>query len=228
MRLDTAEKRAAYRAASIPEGAIPDRRNGPAGAVYIYGDAYPLAIAFRGSSGRPEWHFRFKTQEHLEARVNEFFASIAASQEFKAKRRAASAGFEHDVKVGDIFRSSWGYDQTNIDYYQCVRLVGKKMMEVREICEQSEDTGWLQGQSVPAPNHWATEPDYSDEGKAYKAEHGYYPTKEKPAFRVLIQGSEGSEPYFKVASYAIACRMKPVAEVAGVKMYKSSHWTAYH
>ncbi len=29
----------------------------------------------------------------------------------------------HGVKVGDVFVESWGYDQTNIDYYEVVRLM---------------------------------------------------------------------------------------------------------
>ena len=28
------------------------------------------------------------------------------------------------LKVGDVLRSSWGYDQTNVDYYEVVELVG--------------------------------------------------------------------------------------------------------
>jgi hypothetical protein len=35
-----------------------------------------------------------------------------------------------NVKVGDIFYSSWGYDQTNIDYYMVTKLIGKTMVEI--------------------------------------------------------------------------------------------------
>ena len=34
-------------------------------------------------------------------------------------------------KVGDLFYSSWGYDQTNIDFYQVVRVISDKTIEVR-------------------------------------------------------------------------------------------------
>jgi len=36
------------------------------------------------------------------------------------------------VAVGDIFEMSWGYDQTNVDYFQVVRLTPKGVY-VREI-----------------------------------------------------------------------------------------------
>jgi hypothetical protein len=44
---------------------------------------------------------------------------------------------EHTLKVGDVLYSSWGYDQTNIDFYQVTRLVGKQSVEVREIASES-------------------------------------------------------------------------------------------
>jgi hypothetical protein len=38
----------------------------------------------------------------------------------------------HPVAVGDIFRMSWGYDQTNVDYFQVVKTTPKGVY-VREI-----------------------------------------------------------------------------------------------
>lgn len=43
------------------------------------------------------------------------------------------------VKVNDVFISSWGYEQTNIQYFQVVRIAGKTMIEVREIEKESID-----------------------------------------------------------------------------------------
>lgn len=34
------------------------------------------------------------------------------------------------LKVGDYLECSWGYDQTNIDYYKVVALVGKTMVSI--------------------------------------------------------------------------------------------------
>ena len=36
-------------------------------------------------------------------------------------------------KVGDIYYSSWGYDQTNIEFYMVTKLVGATMIEVEEL-----------------------------------------------------------------------------------------------
>ena len=44
----------------------------------------------------------------------------------------SSVAMNMGVQVGDIFRSSWGYDQTNIDFYQVVSRT-QKMLTVRMI-----------------------------------------------------------------------------------------------
>ena len=40
---------------------------------------------------------------------------------------------ECGVKVGDIFSASWGYEQTNVDFFQVIALVGKTSVRVREV-----------------------------------------------------------------------------------------------
>ena len=37
-----------------------------------------------------------------------------------------------DVEIGHILRDSWGYDQTNIDYYKVIRKTAS-MVEIRKI-----------------------------------------------------------------------------------------------
>lgn len=37
------------------------------------------------------------------------------------------------VRVGDIFYASWGYEQTNVDFFQVVALVGNSSVRVREV-----------------------------------------------------------------------------------------------
>lgn len=40
---------------------------------------------------------------------------------------------KHPLKVGDLLKSVWGYDQTNVDYYQVVALNGATMVTIRPI-----------------------------------------------------------------------------------------------
>lgn len=40
---------------------------------------------------------------------------------------------KYGVKVGDIFESSWGYEQTNVNFFQVIALVGESSVRVREV-----------------------------------------------------------------------------------------------
>jgi len=51
------------------------------------------------------------------------------------------------VKVGDIFVNSWGYDQTNIDYFQVTRKTNKTIY-IREISSEVKETGFMCGDST--------------------------------------------------------------------------------
>lgn len=185
------------------------------------------AMGFFGKANKPAFNYSFKDAARMHKYIAEWFSGLEKSAEYRAGIKKQRAEFVHDVKVGDIFRSSWGYDQTNIDFYQVVALVGSKMAEVREICQHSEETEFMQGKCVPAIGEWATECDYSPEGEQHKAKHGSYPRKPKAPFRVKIQGFGNGEPYIKVRGFTTASRIKPVADLGGAKVYGASHWTAY-
>lgn len=65
------------------------------------------------------------------------------------------------VKVGDYFSASWGYDQTNVDFFQVVALVGESSVRVREVrpqmieenptCGMAADRTYKLDTSVMAP-----------------------------------------------------------------------------
>ena len=52
--------------------------------------------------------------------------------EAKARKAKARAQFKNPYKVGDILHHSWGYDQTNCDFYQVVE-VKKASVVLRKI-----------------------------------------------------------------------------------------------
>lgn len=52
----------------------------------------------------------------------------------KAIKKAEKATENYfGVKVGDMFSASWGYEQTNVDFFQVIALVGDKSVRVREV-----------------------------------------------------------------------------------------------
>jgi hypothetical protein len=64
------------------------------------------------------WYTGYSTPEKRSESVSGFINNLL---KHTADVAASRKGAEHDVKVGDIFSASWGYDQTNVDYYKVTR-----------------------------------------------------------------------------------------------------------
>lgn len=57
-------------------------------------------------------------------------------------------------KVGDILVSSWGYGQTNVDFYKVTKLSPSgKSITIQSIKSVTTETGFMSGNSVPAVPH---------------------------------------------------------------------------
>lgn len=53
------------------------------------------------------------------------------------------------TKIGDIFVASWGYDQTNIDFYQIIDVSKSgKTVKARRIRAKHEDAGYAMSSKV--------------------------------------------------------------------------------
>lgn len=52
------------------------------------------------------------------------------------------------VKIGDIFHYSWGYEQTNVNYFQVVELKGTKQVIIKEISYETTETTGLDSYKV--------------------------------------------------------------------------------
>lgn len=88
---------------------------------------------------KPVWAYRFRTAEQMTNYYNDWFERMENTiKEKEARKNALSAAKKNMVNpffVGQIFYDSWGYDQTNIDFYQ-VTEVGKKSVKIRPIAQR--------------------------------------------------------------------------------------------
>lgn len=60
------------------------------------------------------------------------------------------------LKIGDIFVYSWGYDQTNINFYQIISMTDKTI-KIQEIKSNCTETGFMSGHSTPIKNEFLKE-----------------------------------------------------------------------
>lgn len=84
--------------------------------------------------------------------------TIVSSSAVAVKPLCHTLTFKNDtVSVGDVFVSSWGYEQTNVTFYQVISLHGKKTVTVRRISAESEYTGSMTGFKTPVLNDFTGE-----------------------------------------------------------------------
>lgn len=55
----------------------------------------------------------------------------------------------HSLKAGDILYSSWGYDQTNIDFYAVTQICGKKKVIIVKVGSKVVETNTYEDKVVP-------------------------------------------------------------------------------
>lgn len=65
----------------------------------------------------------------------------------------------HNVKVGTIFYTSWGYEQTNVNFYEVIELVGKCTLVLQELEQIRTPDGYgLSGNTNPVPSSYIGNP----------------------------------------------------------------------
>lgn len=133
------------------------KRNEEKNGIEIYFKVYPLVgtketmkkYGFRWNPKKACWYAKYSTDTQNIANIiadtsDEEYADIAkrSGQEIKkvdnkkvpkkasAKKEVVN---EFGVKVGDVFEMSWGYEQTQSDFFQVVALAGKKSVRIVEV-----------------------------------------------------------------------------------------------
>lgn len=77
------------------------------------------AIAYAGKSTKAAWHYRFTQSAQLPERIKSFFAGLKAQAKEKAKRASEKAAYDatKEFRPGDVVVNTWGWEQTNQDFY---------------------------------------------------------------------------------------------------------------
>ncbi|MBT0826919.1 hypothetical protein L8W41_06840 [Campylobacter sp. IFREMER_LSEM_CL1904] len=95
----------------------------------------------------PEWNERLTSCDKYIGLLKKI-ENIANFQTIFNKKHEEN---ENGYKVGDVFYSSWGYEQTNIDFYQVI-ATSKKTIWVAEIKANAHYESWNSGKKSPIKN----------------------------------------------------------------------------
>ena len=133
--------------------------------IEIRFDAKPLQatldglkkLGFRWHNKKKLWYAK-NTPERLEmaqaiADGEEYAEQIREEEPKKAKPEPVN---KYGVKVGDVFYDSWGYEQTNIDFYQVIALRGKTQVVLAAIGAYSRQDGFCSAMVKPKKDDFLT------------------------------------------------------------------------
>jgi hypothetical protein len=111
----------------------------------------PFAVMYEKATPKAKWsktkmieHFVFATVEACEEYVirkhTNLFKNLKADRIRKEEKREAQKTIKATdfYKMGDIVSNSWGYEQTNVDFAQVVKIT-KKTIIVRPISQKVEE-----------------------------------------------------------------------------------------
>jgi len=129
------------RKAQAPDGSEKSEYLDGAAVVYRYGSVGNIGVmAFSGRRKKPDGYYRFDRVEARENWINRWKNGIQERKAWQDERRAERAK-GHTLTVGRILYTSWGYDQTNIDFYEVTEVVGKCTVKIRQVASALAEGG---------------------------------------------------------------------------------------
>jgi hypothetical protein len=108
------------------------------------------------------FYYKFKTEQKLLDYCNEVYNNQIAQTEtkstYKEEQKVKKQQQQKDVKVGDVFCYSWGWEQTNVDFYQVVSKPSPATVIVKSISHETvEDCSWASDYVKPVKDSFCGE-----------------------------------------------------------------------
>lgn len=92
-----------------------------------------------------------------------------------------------NVKVGDVFVCTWGYGQTNVDFYMVIKLTTKMAWLAKLAAQTTRRDTSMSGYTMPVLVH----PNTLGNGRQYRIQS-------------TITSMSSNKPFFRITNYSIA------------------------
>lgn len=162
-------------------------------------------LGFRWHRQKKIWYAK-QTPERLElAQIITNGEEYAGQIRREEPKRETEKTNIYGVKVGDIFSASWGYEQTNNNFFQVIALSGKQSVRVREVHPEIIDCDPVSGMaedrvykitnellSYSEKSHFIND---QEKGDLKRLKPGYYEDKEKAMQNCHFALSSYAEAY---------------------------------
>ncbi len=136
------------KARRIPAGAIEVSVNAQRAAYYYVERNRHIGLCYIGSAARPDLHVSYRSVDAATAGIAQWLINVDAWNARKVERKQRAKTWRHSLKIGSILYTSWGYDQTNVDFYVVTRTTEKSVW-IRKIVQDFESTGFMAGKCWP-------------------------------------------------------------------------------
>lgn len=111
-------------------------------------DNLPCVRIKRGRALKPYCHHKFRSEEQRESFINEQKVNVKAWEDRKEEERLKRKNFMPTLKADDILNGSWGYDQTNQEFFIVLEVKGKVVI-IQELAHKSvENTQGFMCESI--------------------------------------------------------------------------------
>ncbi len=111
-------------------------------------------------NAKPLFNHYFGNDEHrvkfIESYLDGAKKDAAEKKNRQDAKKAAKANMINPFKVGEIYYDSWGYEQTNIDFYQIVEVKPKSVV-IRRIAGERTYTEHMSGTVTPLKDQFIGE-----------------------------------------------------------------------
>ena len=119
-------------------------------------------VRFQGRNGRciaawtpgikrPRYVYKVHTPEEYDKAMERIRQEAERFRRHDEAVARSSEEFRRSLRVGDILYSSWGWEQTNIDFYQVVAIRGSAV-DLRQLDQRTTEDGYMCGTTVPLPD----------------------------------------------------------------------------
>ena len=131
----------------------------------------PALMLFIGKANKPFIHCRFLSEESREKKIQTIVSNIEHDLKQKAERKVKQTQ-PSTLKVGSILYTSWGYDQTNVEFFEVVKTSGKRTVELMRLQCTRTSAHTFEDRVIPIPGLYITEGYQPQENGTYRVKNG--------------------------------------------------------
>jgi hypothetical protein len=117
----------------------------------------PFIVVFKGTAMKPKENYYYLTEERRQQAIKRVKDDEDLTGRKKKEQKEENKNFEHSLKGGDILYCSWGWEQTNIDFYEVIEVKGKYVI-IRELAQKHIADGDMSGKTTALKGEYIGEP----------------------------------------------------------------------